>query len=122
MKNNKAFTLAELLAVIAILLVVAVIITPKVMKEIKKSQQIAYNKQIEEITNAAKIYMSKKTNLLSNDIYVITFSELKNEGLLTTEKVLNPQTKEELTGCITVKYQNNKYEYEYTEDETECSQ
>ena len=120
MRNNKAFTLVELLAVVMILLVLAVIITPKIIKEIDKSGEIVYNKQIEEIINASKIYMNQNTNLLPEDTYVITLQELKSSGLISNNKILNPKTNEELTGCVIVRYINNKYEYKYEENKNGC--
>ena len=119
--NKRAFTLIELLAVITILLVLAVVITPKIVQQINKSEEVAYNKQIEEIINTSKIYVNQNSNLLQEDINVITLQELKNSGLLNSSKVLNPITKEELTGCIIVRYTNNKYEYMYSEEENECN-
>ena len=121
MKNNKGFTLVELLAVIGILLLIVTIITPKVIKQLKSSEQIAYDTQIEELINISKMYMSKNPELLPDNEYVISFEELKEAKLLSTEKVLDPRTEEELEGCILVKYQNNKYQYSYIEDE-KCEQ
>lgn len=115
--KNKGFTLPEMLAVVSILLIIATIITPKVLKETKNSEEKAYQIQIDELVKISKIYMNNNINLLPEDQYVITLEELKNAKLITSEKVINPKTNEELTGCILVKYENNKYSYTYTEND-----
>lgn len=115
--NKKGFTLVELLAVIAILLLLISLITPKIIGQIENSKDVAYNEQIEELINASRIYMSQHNNLLLDDAYVISFQELKNSGLITSDKVLDPRTNQILTGCIIVKYENNKYQYQYSESE-----
>ena len=46
----------------------------------------------------------------------ITLNELKESGLIKSSQILNPSTNEELTGCVLVTYKNNKYKYEYEEN------
>lgn len=123
MKNNKGFTLIEVLAVVVILITVVAIITPKVISQFKNSEETIYKNQIESIIKISRIYMSKNSNLLpeENQTYVITFDKLKQEQLINDDEILNPKTKKALTGCITVKYINNKYQYDYIENETTCS-
>lgn len=118
MKNNKGFTLVEVLAVIAILVTIIVIVTPKVFKQFKTAEDVTDKEQINTLINTAKLYMNQNSNLLpqENDIYVIQMQELKDSGLIKTNQILNPSTKEELNGCIIVKYENNKYKYEYKEE------
>ena len=118
MKNNKGFTLIELLAVVAILITVVAILTPKIFKQFKTAENITNQEQINSLINTAKIYMNQNSNLLpeENNIYIISLNELKHSGLIQTKEILNPSTKEELTGCIIVKYENNKYKYEYKEE------
>ena len=122
MKNNKGFTLIELLAVVAILITVVAILTPKIFKQFKTAENITNQEQINSLINTAKIYMNQNSNLLpeENNIYIISLNELKHSGLIQTKEILNPSTKQELTGCIIVKYENNKYKYEYKE-ENDCN-
>jgi len=123
MKNNKGFTLVEVLAVVVILISVIAIITPKVISQFKNSEETIYKNQIESIISIARIYMNENANLLpeENQTYIITFDKLKQQQLITDEIILNPKTKQPLTGCITVKDLNNKYQYQYIEDETTCN-
>ena len=118
MKNNKGFTLVEVLAVVAILLLIIAIITPNIIKQFKNAGQITDKEQINSLINIAKIYMNENTELFpeSNNTYEITITELKESGLIKKEQILNPSTKEELTGCILVSKKNNKYKYEYNEE------
>lgn len=118
MKNNKGFTLVEVLAVVAILITIIAIITPKIFKQFKTAENITEQEQINSLINIAKLYTNQNTNKLpeQNKISIITLQELKQSGLMQTNQILNPKTKQELTGCITVKYEDNKYKYEYEED------
>ncbi len=114
--TNLGFTLIELLAVLIILMILAVIILPKIIKEIGKTKDIALTTQINQIIDISKVYMNKNTNLLPNEgTYVITFQELQQAKLIDDKTITNPKTQQPLEGCITVKYTKNKYKYQYEE-------
>ena len=117
MKNNKGFTLVELLAIVAILMLIMAIITPKVFKQLKTAENVTDQEQINALINTAKLYMNQNSNLLpqENDLYVISLDELKESGLIQKNQILKPSTNEELTGCVVVNYEKNKYKYEYKE-------
>lgn len=123
MKNNKGFTLVEMLAVVVILIAIIAIITPKIISSFKNSEDTIYKQQIESIIDVSRIYMSNNSNLLpeENQNYVITIESLKQEKLINSDEILNPKTKEPLTGCVLVRYLNNKYQYDYVEDQTTCN-
>ena len=118
MKNNKGFTLVELLAVVAILILILSLITPKIFKQLKTAEKVTDQEQINAIIDTSKLYMNQHSELLPehNSLYIITLNELKESGLIKTSQILNPSTKEELTGCVVVNYENNKYKYEYKEE------
>lgn len=117
--NNKAFTLIELLAVVTILLALILIITPKVINQLESSENITEKEQINTLINVTKIYTNQNTSKLpdENETTIITIEELKQSGLINKDQILNPKTKEEIIGCIIVRNQNNKIEYEYSKDE-----
>lgn len=123
MKNNKGFTLVEVLAVVVILIAVITIITPKVISSFNNSEETIYKKQIESIIDISRIYMSSHTNLLpeENENYIIKITDLQQDKLINKDDILNPKTKEPLTGCILVRYLNNKYQYDYVEEEATCN-
>ena len=112
--KNKGFTLIELLAVITILLLIITIIAPKVFKQLKTAENVTDKEQINAIINATQLYMNQNTNLLpeQNEMNIISLNELKESGLIQKNQILNPSTNEELTGCIIVSYEKNKYKYE----------
>lgn len=116
--GNKGFTLAELLAVIAILGIISLIVFPSINEVIKNSKEKAYNIQKDLLINIAKNWALEHTNELSeeNDTYV-TIDELIQGGYIENEQVINPITDEEMNGCIVIHYKksNNKYTYSYNE-------
>ena len=64
MKNNKGFTLVELLAVVVILIIVISIITPKVFNQLKTAEKITDQEQINAIIDTSKLYMNQHSELL----------------------------------------------------------
>lgn len=58
MKNNKGFTLTELIVVVAILALLTLIITPNIITLIKDNKMRQYNQTIDNIINATKLYVS----------------------------------------------------------------
>ena len=122
MKNKKGFTLVEMLAVVAILIIVIAIITPKIFTQFKHAEKVTDQEQINTLIETARIYMNQNTNLLpgENKTYAISLNELKESGLIQAKKILKPSTKQELTGCVLVQYENNKYKYTYNENKLIC--
>lgn len=57
-KKKKGFTLVELLSVITILLLIALICIPAVLKRVKKGKEDLYSSQIDLIKSTASSYMS----------------------------------------------------------------
>lgn len=117
MKNQNGFTLVEVLAVVAILVLVITITAPKIIQSYQKSENTIEKNQIDTIIEISRIYTSKHPELLPNDEseYIITIEDLKNDKLIKNNQIVNPKTKKPLTGCILIKYQNNKYKHEYIE-------
>lgn len=114
--NKKGFTLVEFLAVIVILLILVTLITPKVFSQLNNAENITQNEQIKSLINIAKIYVQKNNVDIEDDEYeIITVEDIKNSGLINKKNVIDPKTKEQLTGCIKVTNENNKYTYEYKE-------
>jgi prepilin-type N-terminal cleavage/methylation domain-containing protein len=113
MKNNKAFTLIELLAVVTILTILSLVITPIIDKNIKKSKEQAFNTQIENIRLAGISYYSDNTLLKpsENSSVTITLSELINLGYIGNVK--NPKTGEPFNENVYIKYKNTNGKYEY---------
>ena len=86
MKDNKGFTLVELLAVIVILAIIMIIAAPSMTKEIARNE--AENKNIlnQKIENAAHLYVAKYyVSDLINENYdniKFTLDDLEQDGLI----------------------------------------
>lgn len=93
MKNNKGFTLIELMAVIIILAVIGLIVFPTAIDSINNSKEKLYKEQVKRILDAADSWASNNdSKLSSNDggAIIITIDQLQKAGLLKKEDVKNP--------------------------------
>ena len=114
---KKGFTLVEVLAVIVILGLLVVIISPVVNHLLGDSEDALYDKQVDSIVKATKKYMVEHSELLpeNSDSKAIYINDLIDNGVIDKDKVINPKTKEEMNGCVVVSYNHefNQYEYNY---------
>lgn len=117
MKNNKAFTLIEVLAVIIIVVSLFLIVVPTVIN--KFSNQKANVSEVTEklILDATKLYIKDNDISLSKtDKNYIEISELVDQGYLESP-VKNPNNINEditETGTVEIKY-TDKFEYKVLE-------
>lgn len=86
-KKRNAFTLVEILVVIALLGVLITIVVPNTISLVKKQRQKAYDTMIATFEKAAELYVSGKLDDITNIInatgyYTITLSTLANEGYI----------------------------------------
>ena len=119
--KNKGFTLVELLAVVAILMLLISVITPKVMSQLNMSEDVTQKEQINTLIDIAKIYTNQNTTKLpeENHTSIITIEELKQSELINKNEIIDPKTKEQITGCIRITIEHNKYKYEYSKNNCE---
>lgn len=116
MKDNKGFTLVELLAVIVILAIIMIIAAPSMTKEIARNE--AENKNIlnQKIENAAHIYAAKYfvSDLVNKNYENIKFTlnDLEQDGLIN----LKDKCSDKLDKDIKI---NNSGEYDYSLIKTE---
>ena len=84
MNNNKGFTLAELLAIVVIIGVIAVISSINMTKQISSSDKEEKNVLTQNIENASKIYAAKyhAKDLIEGNEVQFTLENLEEEGLL----------------------------------------
>lgn len=94
MKNKKAFTLVELLAVIAILGVLLALVLPKISGSINERKEKEYEIIIKSIENSAKAYFAENNEATSVDIITLV-----NEKYLSSD-IKNPITNTTITGCV----------------------
>lgn len=119
--NNKAFTLAEMLAVIIILSVIALVTIPTISTTLKNSREQTCLIQYENILNAAKVWGSENILELPNEgeEIEVTLERLQELGYID-ENIENPVTKESIATSTTIKISkatgSKKYNYEFKED------
>lgn len=124
--KKQGFTLIELLAVIVVLGVIAVLTVPLIGDSVSESKEKAYASQIGILKQAAQKYMKDNIDKLPNDSCCVKIDTLIREDYISaTNKdkngnyiVLNPKTKEPLTGSIKVQYNGNYNQYEYSYSES----
>ena len=120
MKNNKAFTLIELMAVITILSIIAIIMIPVLDKTIKKSKQEMYDIQIENIRIAGQNYYVDNITLRpteGNNAFV-SQQTLETQNYIKTN-IKNPKTGTNFTNLyIEITNDNGKYIYKVCPIET----
>ena len=108
MKNKKAFTLVELLAVIVILVIVLLISVPTLINNISNKKNEGLNKIYDLIEMAARNYA------IDYNIDITENTKIKLEDLCKTDyiecPIINSVTNEELNGCINI---SDDGEFEY---------
>ena len=129
---RKGFTLAELLGVIVILGLIAMIAIPTINSALNSSRDKAYDEQIRTIEEASRTYMSKNSlklpNMIEGSTCCLGIEVLKEAGLLQADDIKNPKYQknsteddekfENFNGSVIITFENNKYNYEYVNDNT----
>jgi prepilin-type N-terminal cleavage/methylation domain-containing protein len=120
MINKKGFTLIELLAVIVILGIVLMVAIPRIITIISNSKNEAYNRTIDNIEDAAQIYVTKNSGLFRSLIYPtdfveITLQQLVDSNLLeSTIKDQRTNTDISLNNKVIIQLlDNGEYSYKY---------
>ena len=114
---KKGFTLVELLAVIAILGIIMVVVTPVVADLITSSKQKASEEQIKFIENAAMNWSTTHSNDIDTDPYYVSVDRLITDGFIDQDELVDPKTKQKMSGCVKIEYDSNynNYDFKYGE-------
>lgn len=119
--ENKGFTLVELLATLTILAILAVIVFPNIFGILNRSNESAYESQVDSIINGAKNYYADHAEQLPDDgfSHTVTLGTLK-EGNYVDKDIENPLTGELFNDedSVTVSNHQENYTYEFQEKNT----
>lgn len=110
--NNKGFTLVELIAVFALLMLIFLLISPAIKKVVSGSQDTVYQSQVNTILTAAynwSLNNPSKLPELNNKIYV-TLGELEYYDYLEST-IKNPETNEDFEDYFVISITNVGSEY-----------
>lgn len=116
MMKNKGFTLIELLAALAILGVIVTLSTFSyitISKNVKKNQCEA---KVLFIEKAAVKYASDTNIMHGVNLKLITMDNLKNNGYLTDEEIINPVTNESFSMNVNLSKTNSLITADYLGD------
>jgi type IV pilus assembly protein PilA len=118
MKPN-GFTLVELMAVIVIMGIIALIVSPTLIGVLNKSKEDIKEEQISALENAAGKWTLSNEECLYNHVgeFNLSFDTLKKSGLITSKEIIDPTTNNDLEGCIAITWSDevNQYLTEYDE-------
>lgn len=116
MKNEKGFSLIELLAVIIILAVITTIVVPSVIRTIRRSADQSYEVLVKSIETSAELYITNRYDEFTDaqgqfpSQVQINLGHLVADGYID-EPIFHPVTEEEIVPSnvqITIFVEPNK--------------
>ena len=113
--NRKGFTLIELMAVIAILVIIMGLALPNITSSIERSKQKQKTAKIKLIESAAEIYFDSNKNSCQSPKGV-SVGTLVTEGLVTVDEVSDTCNAADTECCVN----RNGNSIEFSEDPTDC--
>lgn len=100
-KNNKGFTLVELVIVVAILAILVGLLAPQYTKYVEKSRKAADASNMNELVKVVQTYAGDTDNELKKGTYTITISDGTNgtTGITTTDGEIPSTLTDELNSA-----------------------
>ena len=114
-KDDKAFTIIELLGVLIILAIISLITIPIVDKSLENSREAAYRRAVNNIIHAAKEYGTSNDLGYSPKRSPLFVSELQDEGFLTLN-IKSPIDESEMNGCVWYYWDEDHKQYIFEYD------
>ncbi len=111
MKNNKAFTLVELIAAVTIMGILLFVVVPNITNTLEKNKKTTYVNDAKKLITLAKKKYKEDTTIKeanSTDCLVFTLSNLKGKDISSGP---NSGKYHESKSYVTVKYVGGKYIY-----------
>jgi len=123
MKNNKGFTLVELISILALIAIIATLSFQVVSTRIKKSKEKLRDTLYEEIEQAANKYLLDNPTIdkFHTSRLCIRISTLKDKGYLEKKEIKNPVNNESLSDYYVLAYYDNdskQYKYDILQTQT----
>ena len=116
MKDKKAFTLVELIAVVSILGLLALVVYPSIASVIKNAKEGAYKDQVIVIEKAAKSWSVDNADKIKDDgeVYNLGVNDLLNGGYISNDTIKDPRNSSKtLSGHVEIKYDSNYKQFIY---------
>lgn len=107
MKNNKGFTLTELLVTIVIMGIITAIAFPTITKLQEENKNERYKAYTKVLLHGTKLYVDKYGSDMDGNCFIITKDKLISEGLVKEYKNNN----EVFNGSIQIVKNDNNYTY-----------
>ncbi len=119
---KKGFTLVELLVVIALLGIIAVMVTTSVIGIMNRSRSSLSESQISTLEKAAEQWgtINPDKMPLDNSIYEVDIETLADEGYIDSADLENPKDGSQLCGVVEISYDTSKNQYRYNFVEKNC--
>lgn len=121
MKENKGFTLVELLAIVVLLGIIALVAAPNMTKQIKKKEEVDQTILDEKISNASHLYVAKYyadkvvKGECSSTTCSFTLEDLEQDGLIELKE---NQCSLVMTESIYYYSEQNLYSFDKIKDST----
>ena len=119
MKNNKGFTLVELLAIVVILALIILIAAPSMTNQIKKKENTDQTILDEKIYNASRMFAAKyyAADIVNGNPFSFTLQDLEDDGLLDLKGKCSNKMSEKINYIVSEKINNGKrYNFYYIKD------
>lgn len=121
--KNKGFTLFEVIGTVVLLGFIALLVTPTIIRILREQRSNAYDRQIEQIENAARNWGAINYQILGEGTYMCSITRLKADGFIEDDVIQNPNNpKKQITGCVEIKYNVSQNKYIYTFKEVATTQ